>query len=53
MGGDNGFSTVPTITTRRAARRRVVSTAGPRTTIATALVIARPVSNEPVEVISV
>ena len=34
----------------RVPRRRVVSTAGPRTTIATALVIARPVSNEPVEV---
>ena len=38
---------------RRAARRRVVSTAGPSTTIATALVIARPVSQLPVEVSSV
>src|SRR5262249_33761048 len=45
--------TVPTTTTPRAARRSVVSTAGPRTTIATAFVIARPVSKEPVEVISV
>jgi hypothetical protein len=46
-------ATTPTTTTRRAARRRVASTAGPRTTMATALVIARPVSKEPVEVMRV
>ena len=38
---------------RRAARRSVVSTAGPSTTSSTALVIARPVSQQPVEVSSV
>ena len=44
---------VPVTVARRAARRSVVSTAGPSTTIATALVIARPVSQLPVEVSSV
>jgi hypothetical protein len=44
---------VPTTVARRAARRSVVSTAGPITTMTTALVIARPVSQLPVEVISV
>ncbi len=44
---------VPVTVARRAARRSVVSTAGPSTTIATALVIARPVSKLPVEVMSV
>ena len=37
-------------TARRDARRNVVSTAGPRTAMATAVVIARPVSKLPVEV---
>ncbi len=42
-----------TVTARRATRRRVASTDGPRTAIASALVSARPVSQPPVEVISV
>lgn len=42
-----------TTTARRDALRRVVSTAGPSTTIATAVVIARPVSKLPVDVMSV
>ena len=41
------------ITERRAARRRVVRIAGPSTINATAVVIARPVSQLPVEVSSV
>ena len=41
------------INARRDARRNVVSTAGPSTAIATAVVIARPVSKLPVEVSSV
>ena len=40
-------------TARRAARRSVVRIAGPSTTIATPVVIARPVSQPPVEVSSV
>ena len=40
-------------TARREARRNVVRTAGPSTAIATAVVIARPVSKLPVEVSSV
>ena len=51
--GLSRFSTVPVTVARRAARRSVVSTAGPRTTIATELVIARPVSQLPVDVSSV
>ena len=43
----------PPRSTRRAARRSVVRIAGPSTTIATAVVIARPVSQLPVEVSSV
>ena len=45
--------TVPTTVARRAARRSTARTAGPRTTTATALVIARMVSQPPVEVSSV
>ena len=45
--------TTPVTVARREARRSVASTAGPSTTSATALVIARPVSQLPVEVSSV
>ena len=41
------------MTLRRDARRRVVRIAGPSTTSATDVVIARPVSQLPVEVSSV
>ena len=46
-------ATTPVTVARRAARRSVVSTAGPSTTIATEFVIARPVSKLPVDVSSV
>ena len=42
-------ATTPVTVARRDARRRVVSTAGPSTTIATELVSARPVSQLPVD----
>ena len=52
-GRGGGPATTPVTVARREARRSVVSTAGPSTTSATALVIARPVSQLPVDVSSV